>query len=282
MGCKDIRLYAIRIMPCLKMSMKNSLTVLFLFLKRCFLFSLSCAFMSTVLCARNCFDLHVFLLIKWICSDRPVVLRVTKDCRLRSRSCTPVVSIQCASICGSSTCGYLSSFISVRKSKVGFLLCWASMRLQMFQYMHVPFCYVCRLTFCPPPFSLFCSVPWHSTFLLCSPSIIFILSNKLWKVAWRWNVLAHILAHGCVCIIFCSRKFLFLPCKSTFYAHHSGIFHTSLSGEEPTVLVRLKSFVEPYQSLSGFTKDVDLDNSSWSSCSKALVRVLHHCSILHT
>lgn len=122
--------------------------------------------------------------------------------------------------CGSSTCGYLSGFISVRKSKALFLLCYdVSMRLQLFQYMHVPFCYLCRMTFCLFFLSFFWSVPWHLAFyffLQYSPSIVFFLSNELWKATWRWNVIAHTLAHGCVCIIYCSRKFLYFPLQKHF------------------------------------------------------------------
>lgn len=113
-----------------------------------------------------------------------------------------------------------------------FLLCYASMRLQLFQYMHVSFCYLWRLIFCLS-FSFLKFVPWHLAFFACSLSVVSFLSNKLWKIERRWNVLAHIISHGCICIIFCSRKFLyFFPCRTTFCTHHSSIFHASLSWEE--------------------------------------------------
>lgn len=172
MGCKN---YSVRIMPCLKMSIKNPSLLLscsFSWKEVFYSVSVLCIQFSSLVHKELHFRLHVFLSVKWNCSHRSIVLRVTKDCRLRSGSCSPVVSTQCAAMCGSSTCGYLSGFISVRKSKV-VLLCYASMRLQLFQYMHVLFCYLCRLTFwlsffsfliCSMTFSLFTMFPLNSIF----------------------------------------------------------------------------------------------------------------------
>ena len=124
------------------------------------------------------FRLHLFLLMKWNCSHSWVVSRVTQDCRLRSGSCSPVLSILCAAICGSSTCGYLSGFISVRKSKAVSLLCYVSMSSQLFQYMHVPFCYLSRLTFCLSFFSfMICSMTFSLFTMFPFNGIFFSVTN---------------------------------------------------------------------------------------------------------